>query len=151
MTDTSETSSKNGSVKQASDELYAFMMEGIPYRYDTGSEPEFLTRAEAVASSDPAVQAEAKQAPQDGPRGMMFALRGPASDFGGQGKPRLTKAEEDDIKENRAQEGLWWHYDDKYYRVTKALRIPYVVYQDGGKTPVVKHSLVGYSGIDGAP
>lgn len=133
-----------------SDELYEFMMEEIPYEY-VGEDPRFLTRAEAKASPDPAIRAEAEKATEDGPDGMMYQVLGPALQYLSANHKRLDAKDQQDILLNKSPEGLWWHYDNKYYRVTKALKIPYLVHQkvDGNVKAVVKHILVGYSGIDG--
>jgi hypothetical protein len=138
--------STNGASGAESDELYEFMMEGIPYRYDEGIDPRFLTRPEAQASPDPAIRDEARRATENGPGGMMYQVVGPALQYPGD-DGKLTKEDEQDILLHKSPDGLWWHYDGIYYRVTKALKIPYVVMQDGKQ--VVKHILVGYSGIDG--
>lgn len=122
-----------------SDELLNFIIEGIPYRYDDAAgEPRMMTEAEARAAGE--------HVSGTGPGGMAYEVRGPAAKYGGQRK--LSQKDEQDILLNKGQEGLWWHYEGKYYRVTKALKIPYVVYQDGDKKPVIKHIFVGYAGID---
>jgi hypothetical protein len=144
--------SANGDAEKAGDQVYEFMMDAIPYRYDEkAGEPHFLTRKEAEESSDPDVRAEAAKAPYDAPGGiMMYQVMGPAAEYGG--KKKLTKEEEEDIFKHKAGEGLWWHYDGQYYRATKAMRIPYVVYQDAkGNKAVIKHIFVAFSGIDGPP
>jgi hypothetical protein len=123
-------------------ELYKFIMEGIPYRYDDDKgDPRFTTRADPVPKGE-------HPPTQTGPGGMLYDVSGPARNHGGD-KERLTKHQEQEILEKKGPEGLWWHFGDRYYRVTKALRIPYLVYQDDNPEPVIKHIFVGYAGIDG--
>jgi hypothetical protein len=137
---TLSTSSETNHSNVGTD-LARFILEGVPYRYDPDNEPKLVLNGK-------------------GPAEIESVKDGPAKDFGENQRLAKTASEgitatlndtsksplSEDWIRDYPWESLWWHFDGKSHRVVKAVRIAYEVIQEG--TPVTKHILIGYEGID---
>jgi hypothetical protein len=126
--------------------LGTLILENTPYRYDPkGGDPTLLTVKQAREAGE---YAPAAQMLSDKPDEIYANVDGPArNNSQDKGNP-LSKEQEDAMRADPTG-SLWWYFGGKFYRVTKTLKIPYQVKQDGKADPVTKHILVGYMGIDG--
>jgi hypothetical protein len=155
--------------KELYQELGDTIWDGIPYDYDATTmpviklEPPENPRALGALASAPANYNE-------------LWLAGPAKDYGGEEKPKVRKGRKtgrripdpvtgeqiDEIEDEvthrtdvlteehmraRPTESLWWPFEGRQYRVTKAMMIPYRVKNSDGSEQL-RHILVGYMGVD---
>jgi hypothetical protein len=126
----------------SADALGNLILEGIPYRYDEdGGEPRLMTVHRAREAGE---RKQGADVLSEDPNDIYATVDGPAKN--NNAIDRLSSDDENEIR-THPTDSIWWGFGGKFYRVTKAVKIPYEVKQDG--VTVTKHILVGYMGVDG--
>jgi hypothetical protein len=130
--------------------LGKFIWDGVPYDYNKDAEPTFVLDPLQTTSDSNQLKGDA--------HGFFKAwIDGPAKIFPDPQGNRLPLQGSVSVSSILAQpwESLWWSFDGRQYRVTKAAMIPYKIKDDSASPDqrdeqglVVKHLLIGYMGVD---